>query len=140
MKTILVVDDDESIREAIKDLLEALCAGRRPEDELRVLTAEGGRRAVAMCTAEPPDLVLMDVNMPDLDGVEAFRRIRSARGGAPVRILFVTGYARDGIVRARIDQAIADGAVGCVLKPISAAELTDMLSRFVFRPPTEEPH
>lgn len=80
--TILVVDDEAPIREFLADALEG--RGRR------ILQARNGQEAVHWATSVPVDLVLLDLLMPEMDGVECFRRIHAARPDLPVVI--ITGY------------------------------------------------
>ena len=82
LPTLLVVDD---VPENIHELLEAL------KDEYRILVARSGEKAVEMVKdREPPDLILMDVIMPEMDGYEACRRIKALPAGKDIPLIFVT--------------------------------------------------
>jgi two-component system, NtrC family, response regulator AtoC len=75
--TVLIVDDDETSREYLSALLDALGFG--------VEGAAGGREALERLSRQPaPDVVILDVIMPELDGVETLRRYRAGGGKAPV--------------------------------------------------------
>ncbi len=76
MKTILVVDDDRNLRRLYKYELEA--------EGYRVILAENGREALALVSTEVPDLVLMDIRMPELDGLEAMARTLKKHGRIPI--------------------------------------------------------
>ncbi len=76
MKTILVVDDDRNLRRLYKYELEA--------EGYRVILAENGREALEMVSTEVPDLVLMDIRMPELDGLEAMARTLKKHGRIPI--------------------------------------------------------
>ena len=76
MKTILVVDDDKNLRRLYKAELEA--------EGYRVLLAENGRRACEMISTEQIELVVMDIRMPEMDGLEAMARILKERQKMPV--------------------------------------------------------
>lgn len=87
-KTILVADDDDDVREV---LAEALAGPGR-----RVLKARNGVEAVQWATSAPVDLVVLDLVMPEMDGVESFRRIHAARPDLPVVI--VTGHTESDLM------------------------------------------
>ncbi len=76
MKTILVVDDDRNLRRLYKYELEA--------EGYRVILAENGREALEMVSTEVPDLVVMDIRMPELDGLEAMARTLKKHGRIPI--------------------------------------------------------
>jgi CheY-like chemotaxis protein len=83
MKTILIVDDDKHLRRLYKDELEA--------EGYRVALAANGLEALNLVSRETPDLVLMDIRMPEMDGLEAMARLLRDRGGVPV--LLYTAYS-----------------------------------------------
>jgi len=107
-RTVLVVDDDPHIRQL---LVFALSKGG-----LAAREAEDGEQALAMAAADPPDLIVLDINMPRLDGLEVCRRLR-ARGDIP--ILFLS--SRDD----EIDRVLGIelGADDYVVKPFSPREV-----------------
>ena len=108
---VLVVDDQELVRAGFVKLLE-------PEADLRVVgEAADGRDAVEAAARAPPDVVLMDIRMPRLDGIEATRRIR-AQAHAP-RVLVLTTYDLDEYVF----DALKAGASGFLLKDAPADQL-----------------
>jgi DNA-binding response OmpR family regulator len=84
MKKILVVEDDEVERELVRMTLE--------REGYRVVTAADGERGFAMALAERPDLIVTDVSMPEADGVQLVRRVRSAPEVAATPILVTTGF------------------------------------------------
>jgi DNA-binding NarL/FixJ family response regulator len=108
---VLLVDDHEVVRDGIK----ALLAGA---DDI-VVAAEAGtvHEAVAVCERTQPDVVVMDVRLPDGSGIEATREIRAARPAT--QVLMLTSFADDEALFA----AIMAGASGYVLKQIRGAEL-----------------
>lgn len=79
MKRILLADDDASIRKALGQLL-AL-------EQYEVVQAASGKEAVANFNAEPPDLVLLDLGLPDIEGWEVFESMQKSRPGVPVIII-----------------------------------------------------
>ena len=111
MIRVLVVDDHKIVRTGLVGLLEA-------EADLEVIgEAADGQAAVAAVLADPPDVVLMDLSMPVLDGVGATRRISAAARG--VRVVVLTSFAD----HTRVGQALEAGAVGYQLKDSDPAEL-----------------
>lgn len=111
---ILVVEDNALNRQVASELLAGAGA--------RVQLAEGGLDGVraATCTTSPPDVVLMDVQMPDIDGLEATRRIRSHAHGARLPIIAMTANASLG----DRDACLAAGMNDHIGKPISIAQVT----------------
>jgi DNA-binding NarL/FixJ family response regulator len=112
---VLVADDQAMVREGLAVLL-----GAQPDLEV-VGEAETGERAVAAAVELRPDVVLMDVRMPVLDGIEATRRIVAGPAGGTVRVLVLTTFDEDEYVYA----ALRAGASGFVLKSASAGALAE---------------
>ena len=106
---ILVVEDELGLREGLCDLLSG--------DVHEVSAAADGAEAVARGLAEPFDLVVLDLMLPRLDGIEVCRRLRSARPGMPVLMLTARG-GEDDVVR-----GLGEGADDYVTKPFGAREL-----------------
>ena len=102
---VLVVDDEKAIRESLRVVLE-------DEDRYRVSEAADGEEAVRMTLSRPPDVLLLDIRMPGLDGLEALRRIREA--GADVPILMISGHAT---IRTAVE-ALRAGAQDFLEKPL----------------------
>lgn len=86
-RTILIVDDFDDTRLLLRTWLQ--------KKGFEVVEAENGFRAVAMARKMKPDLIIMDVEMPELDGLEATRRIRKLNGFADVPIVAVSAYGAD---------------------------------------------
>lgn len=108
---ICLVDDQRLIRDGLRLLLEM-------EDDLQVVgEAENGAMAIKMYTDLQPDVVLMDIRMPGMDGVEATRRITERYPKA--RVIILTTFDDD----AYIFDALRIGALGYLLKDISGPEL-----------------
>ncbi len=109
MTTVLVVDDDPTVREVVATYL------RR--DGLEVLEAADGPTALAADADAAPDLVVLDLMLPGLDGLEVFRRMRARRGGVPVVMLTARGDEADRVLGLEV------GADDYVAKPFSPREL-----------------
>jgi AmiR/NasT family two-component response regulator len=106
---VLVAEDETIIRLDLKDLLErsgfTVCA-----------EARDGEEAVALAHAERPDVAIMDVKMPKLDGIEAARRILDDR---PIPIVMLTAYGQDELV----SRAVEAGVFGYLVKPFREQDL-----------------
>ncbi len=108
MTVVLVVDDEPAIRRTVS-------AGLRARD-YEVREAENGERAVAAVAEDPPDLVILDLGLPDIDGVDVCRRIRA---WSQVPIVVLSAEASD----YRKVLALDEGADDYVTKPFSMPEL-----------------
>jgi DNA-binding NtrC family response regulator len=111
-KRILIVDDEESVRESLRLLLKT---------NFDVHTAPGGNEALNLLTTFEPDLVLLDVLMPQIDGVETLRRLREKKGTLPVVMLTASSMVRTAV------QAMKYGAVDYINKPFDIDELTSLI-------------
>ena len=85
MPTILVVDDERPIRDLISTVLQS--AGHR------VIVANHGREALRICAAEKPALIVSDVMMPVMDGIELCRRVKAGEAGAAVPVILMSAVA-----------------------------------------------
>ena len=110
---VLVADDQALLRTALSSLIEA-------EDDMEVVAqAADGREAVDLATALSPDVVVMDVRMPVMDGIEATRLITGCGGAGPPRVLILTTFDLDEYVF----EALRAGASGFALKSRPLEEL-----------------
>jgi len=114
-ETILIVEDNEKSMKLFRDVLEV--------KGYRTLEATTGARAVELATRHLPDVVLMDVQLPDVDGVEALHLIRADARTASLPVVAVTAQAMDGD-RERFLQAGFDAYLS---KPVDIAELLDVV-------------
>lgn len=116
MIRVLVVDDHAVVRHGLKQLLSTF------SDVELVGEASDGAQAVELCVARSPDVVLMDLEMPVADGIEATKRIRTARPETAVVVL--TSFSD----RERILQALDAGAVGYLLKDVEPDDLAKAIT------------
>ena len=119
---VMVVDDYADTREMIRHMLE--------RHGCRVLEATNGEEAIALAQTEPPDLILMDLNMPVLDGFNATFRIREYERTRDVPVVALTAYDTT-------EFRAAASAVGCcdyVVKPLDLERLGALLERILHRP------
>src|SRR5438067_13875377 len=112
---VLIVDDHELVREGIAAMLEGV------DDVQLVGEARTGREALEVARRELPDVILMDVRMPDMDGLEATRRIKEERSRTAVIVL--TMHENPAYLR----EAVRAGAAGYLLKDVSREELVDAI-------------
>ncbi len=112
---IMLVDDHEVVRQGLRALLEA-------EDDLEVIAEAGdGSQAIDTARIHEPDVVVMDVRMPDMNGVEACRGIRDMR--PETQVIMLTSYSDD----EALFNSIMAGAAGFVLKQIRGSDLVDAI-------------
>jgi DNA-binding NarL/FixJ family response regulator len=115
--SLLLADDHAVVREGLRKLLES-------ESDIDIVgEAQTGRQAVALAKTLRPAVVLMDIAMPLLNGLEATRQIRQAV--PEIRVLILSAYSDD----AYVEQAIAFGAAGFLLKHASSRELSRAIRR-----------
>jgi two-component system cell cycle response regulator DivK len=116
---ILIVEDNERNLKLLRDVLEY--AGY----DVRVArTAEDG---ITLAVSEPPDLVLMDLQLPGIDGMEALRRLRESPRTADIPVVAVTAQA----MKQDREKALNAGFNGYVEKPISVRAFPDQVRRFL---------
>ena len=117
MIRVVLVDDQPLIRTGIRALLDA-------EDDITVVAeAADGREAVALAAEQLPDIVLMDVQMPEMDGIEATRLIVADERMADVHVVVLTNYGLDEYVF----NALRAGAAGFLVKDTDPADLLQAL-------------
>ncbi|MDP2868791.1 response regulator [Methyloversatilis sp.] len=114
---VLIVDDDEFQRRLLGEFLSA--------ENLQPLFAASGIEAIGILRKHRPDIILMDFDLPGLNGVEATRRIRSVEQFADIPVLIITGHSERNIV---IESRNA-GASGFVVKPVDKVRLLDKIQR-----------
>ena len=117
-KTILIVEDYAVNRSFVKFLLE--------DYGYEVLEAENGQKAVDSVKQQMPDLILMDIAMPDMDGLTAIKIIRQLEGMAKLPIIAVTAYAEF-----YHQQAIDAGCDGIIYKPFDPTILEPLLNQYL---------
>ena len=118
-KRILIVDDDPGTR-----LLVSTTLGSQQYD---IVEAERGTEALVLAQADPPALIILDVRMPDLDGIEVCQRVRSDPVLSGVPVVMLTA-ARD---RAEWEAGMKAGANSYLTKPFSPLELLNTVEQFL---------
>ena len=123
MRTVLIVDDSRTSQMLVKTTLQRLSG-------VQFLTADDGEQALAVVERSHVDLMVTDINMPKMDGIELIRAVRQKRDAKSLPILIITAKGEE---QAR-DQGLALGANAYVLKPLSARELAEHASRLLAEP------
>lgn len=119
MKKILLVEDNENNRYLERFLLE--------REGLAVVTATNGVQALAAAALENPDLIVMDIQMPEMDGYEVTRRLKEDPGLAGIPIVGVSSYAMAG----DREKAMRIGFVGYIEKPINPETFGREIKQFL---------
>ena len=117
MAKILVVDDAEFLRVRITKMLSA--------DGHEVVQADNGVNAIATYKAEKPDVVLMDITMPEMDGLTALKEIRKVDPGA--KVIMLTALGQESVVL----EAIKSGARDFVVKPFEPDRVLGALNKLI---------
>lgn len=118
MKKVLIVEDTEFNRDLLVQLL---------EDDYQIATAADGEAGIALAEQECPDLILMDLSLPKIDGWEATRRIKATEALAQVPIIALTAHAMQGDE----EKARTAGCDDYLTKPIDEDELFAMLLKYL---------
>jgi len=119
MLTVMIVDDEPHVIELVRVTLE--------DERIRVIAAADGETALARCLLCMPDLLLLDVNLPDLSGLEVCRRLRSEARLAPMQIVMLTAAAQhDDVAR-----GLAAGADQYLTKPFSPVRLLCLVESLI---------
>jgi two-component system, cell cycle response regulator DivK len=119
VKTILYVEDNEYNRKIVRQLL--------ARTTYRLIEAVDGEQGVAVATEQKPDLILMDVQMPKLSGLDATRVLRAEPITAAIPIVIITSFALSGDDQ----KAMAAGATAYLAKPYSPRQLLDLIRQLV---------
>lgn len=120
MKTILIVEDVELNRDLLVQLL---------EDRYRLVLAEDGKAALACAAEESPDLILMDLSLPRMDGWEATRRLKADARLSRIPVIVLSAHA----MRGDEERARASGCDDFLAKPIDETLLYQKLERHLGR-------
>ncbi len=119
MTVVLIVDDEKALRDALSEAVRDL--GYEP------VVASSGREALAVATKVKPDAALLDLRMPDMDGLQVLIRLRNDADGAKLPVAIITAYA----TAANTIEAMRLGAFDHLTKPVGRADLASLLERMV---------
>ncbi|MDP2941371.1 MAG: response regulator [Candidatus Omnitrophota bacterium] len=113
-KKILICDDSEGVRESLKLIF---------EDSYELIFADDGFEAIVAAKKEAPDLVLMDIKMPGLNGIEAIKEIHKLN--PKTKIICVSGYQYTESAR----QALQEGAADYIVKPFEEEDIKEVVKK-----------
>jgi len=119
MKKILIVEDNEQNLYLMQYMLE--------KSGYSVVIAHSGEEAVISAVQEKPDLILMDIQLPDMDGLEVTRRIRASEADGKIPIVAVTSFAMAG----DREKALAAGCNGYIEKPINPENFLGEIAKYL---------
>ncbi|NDJ33901.1 MAG: response regulator [Chloroflexi bacterium] len=119
MRIVYVEDNDQNYRLVMRILM-------RENADYQLERAADGESGLQLITEEPPDLVLMDINLPDIDGLEVTRRLKARPNLSTIPIVALTANAMVGDQ----ERILAAGCDGYLRKPISRSELREVLDRY----------
>jgi two-component system cell cycle response regulator DivK len=117
--TILYVEDNHENRLLVRRILMA--------EGHRVLEAENARHAIDVVKTEQPDLILMDINMPEVDGYALTSQFKSTPGLSAVPIIAITAN----VMKGDMERTLEAGCDGYIQKPIDVDQLHEQLARFL---------
>ena len=118
-ETILIVDDDQSALRMIEDMLKI--------HSHRVVTARDGQEAMIQAKAEKPDLILMDLRLPNLDGYETTKLLRELPEFATIPIIALTAS----VDRESIQKCIEAGCTAHLVKPVQSGGLLNTVKKYL---------
>jgi CheY-like chemotaxis protein len=127
MKTILVVDDNPTNLKLVSDLLEF--------EGYRMVTAMDARKAQAMVQQARPDLILMDIGLPDMDGLTLTQKMKADQKTSNIIIVALTAF----VMKGDMERAIAAGCDGYIAKPIDTRKLPNQIAELLLRGVADQP-
>lgn len=122
---ILVVEDNLMNLELVSDVLAA--------HDYEVLQADMGQKALEIAVKEQPDLVLMDIQLPEMDGLEVTRLLKKDERTSKIKVIALTAHAMQGDE----ERAREAGCSGYIAKPINTREFANMIAEFLGEPKSD---
>lgn len=119
-RTILIIDDEETIRTVVK-------FGLQLSADWDILAAGSGLAGIELAQQYQPDVILLDVMMPDMDGVATFKALQAAEPTKQIPVIFLTAKAQ----AAEKSQLKSLGVNGVITKPFNSLDLPAMITRIL---------
>ena len=118
MKTIFIVDDSDTNLAMAEDAL---------ENHFRVMTVPSAEKMFLLLEKITPDLILLDIEMPEMNGFEALERLKTDNSRANIPVVFLTGTINASIE----ERSSKSGAVGIITKPFSPSSLVERINSYI---------
>jgi len=118
LKLIFIIDDNDA---------NLTVAARALEDEYRILTMASAQKMFSLLEKKTPDLILLDVEMPDISGIEAAVRLKENPQWKDIPVLFLTSYRDEKL----LSDAEKSGALEVINKPFEPAELLECVKKYI---------
>lgn len=120
MRRVLVIDDEELVQEVVQGCLEELAGWQ-------VMLATGGQAGLTIATQEQPDAILLDVSMPEMDGIETLQKLQENPATQSIPVIFLTAKVQptDKVRFANLNIA------GMIAKPFEPLTLTDEIAKIL---------
>jgi CheY-like chemotaxis protein len=125
-KKVLVVDDEPNVRRLLRTIL---------SKNFEVFEAEEGKQAIDIANAKKPDVILMDMMMPKMDGLTACHMIKNSPAAKSIPVIMVTAIGFE--LNIKLSQQM--GAAGYVTKPFSPQDLISAIEKVLAAPSSEPP-
>ena len=119
MKRVLVIEDNVDNMELITFILK--------NSGYQTLRAETGKNGLELALSERPDFILLDIQLPDMDGFEVLRRIRASESDGNIPVIAITSYAMTGDQ----EKMLAAGCTGYIEKPIEPDKVISQIRRII---------
>jgi CheY-like chemotaxis protein len=117
-QTVLVVDDTPENIDVLDGILES---------EYRIKAATSGKIALKIAQSQKPDLILLDIMMPEMDGYEVYRLLKANESTRSIPVIFVT--ARDDVDREKVDEK--SGPIESILKPVEPYDVLSIVRKYL---------
>ena len=118
-KTILIIEDNELNMKLVRSLLQI--------QEYKIIEAENAEKGIQMARDHQPDLILMDIQLPGMDGLSATKLISNDENLKDIPVLAMTSYAMEGDK----EKALAAGCVGYITKPIDTRSFAKTIAEYI---------
>ena len=119
---ILLIEDENNVRKTIKMLLEAMGG-------YKVITASDGKEGIKQANMFKPNLILLDINMPEMDGMHTLKILKECTTTVKIPVVMLTGYSED-VYKVHASQLYDEDYI---LKPVDGKELVDRIEKVLSR-------